>query len=86
MRVCLLNCRPVLDHIALGANHNGRANRSLHFLAIHHLLAERAVFFHDFGFGVRQQHVGQLILLGKLVVRLDGVFADAKNDNIFLFE
>ena len=67
---------PLHNHIALWPDHHGGTDRSLHFLAVHHLLAKRGVFFHDLGSRVGQQNVGQIVFLGELVVRWDAIFAD----------
>lgn len=42
----------MLNHIAFGIDDDGRSDRTLDFLAIHHLFAEGVVFLHDVGFGV----------------------------------
>src|SRR4030095_9988218 len=82
----LLDRGPVLNDIPLGADHYGRANRALNLLAVHHFLAEGAVFFHHRGRGIRQQRKRELVLAGKPVLRFDSVFAPSEHHRAGLLE
>lgn len=73
----LFDGRPVLDHVALRPDDYRGADRPLNFLAVHHFLAKRAVFFHHFGIRIGQKHVGQLVLFGELVMAGDAILANA---------
>jgi hypothetical protein len=82
MRLGLLHRRPMLDHIALGPDHHGRANRALYLFAVHHFFAEGAVFLHDFALRVGEQEIRQIELGGKLIMRIETVLAYAQHDRI----
>jgi hypothetical protein len=75
----VLNARPLFDNLALRADNQARADRTLHSFSIHHLLAERLVFFHYLRFRVGQKHERQIKLFGKLVMGINAVFTDTQN-------
>ena len=82
MRFSLFNGIPLLDHVAFRPDHHSRANRPLHFLAVHHFFAEGAVLFHDFARRVGEQEIRQIELGGKLIMRIKAVLAYAQHDCI----
>jgi hypothetical protein len=86
MLLSLLHRGPMLDHIALGPDHHGRANRALYLFAVHHFLAEGAILFHDFAVWVGEQDIRQIELGGKLIMRINTVFAYAQHCRIGLLE
>ena len=77
---------PLLDYIALRPDHHRRANRRLHFLAVHHLFAEGVVFLHHLGSRIGQQNVGQIVFLSEVIVRWNAVFAHSQQDGIQFLE
>jgi hypothetical protein len=81
MRVLIgfFNTRPVLDDIALRIDYHAGADRTLDSLPVHHLFTEGSVFFHYVRLGIGQKHKRQIKLVGKFLMRINRVFADAQN-------
>ena len=86
MNVGLLDGRPVFDDISFRTDDHGGADGPFHLFAVHHFLAESAVFLHDFGFGIGQQHERQFELLGEFIMRCDAILAHAQDDYPGFFE
>jgi len=78
--------RPMLDHVALGADNDCRSNCPLHFFAVHHLFAESRVFLHYVDSGVGQEHVRQIVLLGEFIVGWNTILAHAQYHRVKLLE
>src|SRR6266404_8504704 len=63
----LLDRRPMFEHIAFRSDHHRRANSALHFFAVHHFLAERAILLHDLVLGSESRVNGNLKLPANLL-------------------
>lgn len=80
MRFGVLHRLPMPADLAVGTDDDSRADRSLDFLAVHHLLSKRAVRAHRLRVGIGEQREIYLVAVAKFFVRGDAVLADAQND------
>src|ERR1043166_1125075 len=84
MRLGILYRLPVLAHLAVWADDNGRADRPFDLLAVHHLLAPSAVGAHGVRVRVGEQRESERVAVAEFLVRLDAVLADAQDNSAAL--
>src|SRR5437588_3194209 len=74
--------RPVLLHLPVGPDPDGRTDDADGLLAVHHLLAVSAVSLHHAPVGVAQQRIRKLVLRRELAMRLRGVRGYTDDDGV----